>query len=44
MDDLDLGQTIRGFVAGQRILNRYTFLRILAAAGWVSSGWRGMKN
>ena len=33
MDDLDLGQTIRGFVAGQRILNRYTFLRILGRGG-----------
>jgi serine/threonine protein kinase len=33
MDELDLGQTIRGFAAGQRILNRYTFVRILGRGG-----------
>ena len=33
MDDLDLGQTIRGFAAGQKILNRYTFVRILGRGG-----------
>jgi serine/threonine protein kinase len=33
MDELDLGQTVRGFVAGQRILNRYTFVRILGRGG-----------
>jgi serine/threonine protein kinase len=33
MDELDLGQTIRGFAAGQKILNRYTFVRILGRGG-----------
>lgn len=33
MDELDLGQTVRGFAAGQRILNRYTFVRILGRGG-----------
>lgn len=33
MDELDLGPTIRGFVAGQRILNRYSFVRILGRGG-----------
>jgi serine/threonine protein kinase len=33
MDELDLGQTIRGFVAGQKILNRYIFVRILGRGG-----------
>ncbi len=33
MDELDLGQTIRGFAAGQRILNRYSFVRILGRGG-----------
>jgi hypothetical protein len=33
MDDLDLGQTVRGFSAGQKILNRYTFVRILGRGG-----------
>jgi serine/threonine protein kinase len=33
MDELDLGQTIRGFTAGQKILNRYTFVRILGRGG-----------
>lgn len=33
MDELDLGQTIRGFSAGQKILNRYTFVRILGRGG-----------
>ena len=33
MDELDLGQTIRGFTPGQKILNRYTFGRILGRGG-----------
>jgi len=33
MDELDLGQTVRGFAAGQKILNRYTFVRILGRGG-----------
>jgi serine/threonine protein kinase len=33
MDELDLGQTIRGFSAGQKILNRYSFIRILGRGG-----------
>ena len=33
MDELDLGQTVRGFSAGQKILNRYTFVRILGRGG-----------
>jgi serine/threonine protein kinase len=33
MDELDLGQTVRGFAAGQRILNRYTFVRMLGRGG-----------
>ncbi|MEY2559843.1 MAG: eukaryotic-like serine/threonine-protein kinase [Verrucomicrobiota bacterium] len=33
MDELDLGQTIRGFTAGQKIFNRYTFVRILGRGG-----------
>jgi serine/threonine protein kinase len=33
MEELDLGQTIRGFTAGQKILNRYTFVRILGRGG-----------
>ena len=33
MDELDLGQTIRGFAAGQKILHRYTFVRILGRGG-----------
>lgn len=33
MDDLDLGQTVRGFAAGQKILGRYTFVRILGRGG-----------
>jgi serine/threonine protein kinase len=33
MDELDLGQTIRGFTAGQKILNRYSFIRILGRGG-----------
>jgi serine/threonine protein kinase len=33
MDELDLGQTMRGFSAGQKILNRYSFIRILGRGG-----------
>jgi serine/threonine protein kinase len=33
MEELDLGQTVRGFSAGQKILNRYTFVRILGRGG-----------
>ncbi|MFZ1220892.1 MAG: SUMF1/EgtB/PvdO family nonheme iron enzyme, partial [Chthoniobacterales bacterium] len=33
MDELDLGQTIRGFAPGQKILNRYTLGRILGRGG-----------
>ena len=33
MEELDLGQTVRGFAAGQKILNRYTFVRILGRGG-----------
>jgi serine/threonine protein kinase len=33
MDELDLGQTVRSFSAGQKILNRYTFVRILGRGG-----------
>jgi serine/threonine protein kinase len=33
MDELDLGQTIRGFSPGQKILNRYIFVRILGRGG-----------
>lgn len=33
MEELDLGQTVRGFTAGQKILNRYTFVRILGRGG-----------
>jgi serine/threonine protein kinase len=33
MDELDLGQTVRGFSAGQKILGRYTFVRILGRGG-----------
>ena len=33
MEELDLGQTVRGFTPGQRILNRYTFVRILGRGG-----------
>ena len=33
MEELDLGQTIRGFTAGQKILKRYTFVRILGRGG-----------
>jgi TPR repeat protein/predicted Ser/Thr protein kinase len=31
--DLDLGQTIRGFVAGQKLFGRYTLARILGRGG-----------
>jgi serine/threonine protein kinase len=33
MDELDLGRTVRGFAAGQKILNRYTFVRMLGRGG-----------
>jgi serine/threonine protein kinase len=33
MEELDLGQTIRGFRAGQRVFRRYTLIRILGRGG-----------
>ncbi|HYC72454.1 MAG TPA: SUMF1/EgtB/PvdO family nonheme iron enzyme [Opitutaceae bacterium] len=33
MDDLDLGATVRGFVPGQKVFNRYTLLRQLGRGG-----------
>src|SRR5437899_1125091 len=33
MDELDLGQTIRGFVAGQKLFARYSLVRILGRGG-----------
>jgi hypothetical protein len=33
MDELDLGQTIRGFAAGQKLFGRYTLSRILGGDG-----------
>jgi len=33
MDDLDLGQTLRGFVAGQKVFGRYTLARQLGRGG-----------
>src|SRR5438477_3067754 len=33
MDELDLGQTIRGFAAGQKLFGRYTLVRILGRGG-----------
>src|SRR4051812_1313354 len=33
MDDLDLGATIKGFNAGQKIFRRYTLVRILGRGG-----------
>ncbi len=33
MEELDLGQTIRGFRAGQKIFRRYTLVRILGRGG-----------
>jgi hypothetical protein len=32
-DDLDLGQTIRGFAAGQRLFSRFSLVRILGRGG-----------
>jgi formylglycine-generating enzyme required for sulfatase activity len=31
--DLDLGQTLRGFAAGQKLFNRYTLVRMLGRGG-----------
>jgi serine/threonine protein kinase len=33
MDDLDLGATIKGFIAGQKVFRRYTLTRILGRGG-----------
>jgi serine/threonine protein kinase len=33
MEELDLGQTIRGFSAGQKVFRRYTLVRILGRGG-----------
>ena len=33
MDDLDLGQTLRGFTAGQKVFERYTLVRLLGRGG-----------
>jgi formylglycine-generating enzyme required for sulfatase activity len=33
MDDLDLGQTVRGFVSGQRVFGRYVLKSILGRGG-----------
>lgn len=33
MDELDLGQTIRGFTGGQKLFGRYTLVRILGRGG-----------
>ncbi len=33
MDDLDLGQTLRGFAAGQKVFERYTLMRQLGRGG-----------
>ena len=33
MDELDLGQTIRGFAAGQKLFARYTLQKILGRGG-----------
>lgn len=33
MDDLDLGQTVRGFAPGQQVFNRFTLQRILGRGG-----------
>jgi len=33
MDDLDLGQTLRGFAAGQKVFGRYTLKRLLGRGG-----------
>jgi hypothetical protein len=33
MDELDLGQTVRGFAAGQKLFGRYALVRILGRGG-----------
>ena len=33
MDDLDFGQTLRGFTAGQKVFGRYTLVRMLGRGG-----------
>ena len=33
MDELDLGATIRGFIAGQKLFGRYTLIRQLGRGG-----------
>ena len=33
MDELDLGQTVRGFAAGQKLFGRYTLQKILGRGG-----------
>jgi hypothetical protein len=33
MDDLDLGATLKGFVPGQKVFNRYTLTKILGRGG-----------
>jgi serine/threonine protein kinase len=33
MDELDLGQTVRGFAAGQKLFDRYALVRILGRGG-----------
>jgi serine/threonine protein kinase len=33
MDELDLGQTVRGFAAGANLFNRYTLQKILGRGG-----------
>ena len=33
MDDLDFGQTLRGFAAGQKVFERYTLMRMLGRGG-----------
>ncbi|HEX8077622.1 MAG TPA: protein kinase, partial [Chthoniobacterales bacterium] len=39
MDELDLGQTIRGFVAGQKLFDRYV-LRSILGRGGMGIVWR----
>ncbi len=33
MDDLDLGSTVKGFIAGQKVFGRYTLTRLLGRGG-----------
>src|SRR5436309_9379586 len=33
MDELDLGQTVRGFAAGQKLFGRYTLQKVLGRGG-----------